>query len=68
MVLKGWRFDGRSGQGMTLEVKVCFSYVWVGVLGASVDGVKEKEKEVRVNVVVRENGGCYVDGGPWVEN
>eukprot|EP00258_Populus_trichocarpa_P037190 XP_024453209.1 pentatricopeptide repeat-containing protein At1g09410, mitochondrial-like [Populus trichocarpa] len=62
------RFNGGSGQGTTLEVKVCFSCVWVGVLGAGVDGVKEKEKEVRVNVVVRENGGCYVDGGPWVEN
>jgi len=42
--------------------------VWVGVLGASVDGVKEEEKEVKVNVMVRENGGCCVDGGSWVEN
>jgi len=68
MVLKGLRFDGGSGQGTTLEVKVFFSCMWVGVLGAGVDVVKEKEKEVRVNVVVMENGGCYVDGGSWVEN
>jgi hypothetical protein len=68
MVLKSWRFDGGSGQGTTLKVKVCFSCVWVGVLGAGVDGVKEEEKELRVNVMVRENGGCCVDEGPWVEN
>jgi hypothetical protein len=30
--------------------------------------VKEKEREVRVNVLVRENSGCCVNGGLWGEN
>jgi hypothetical protein len=53
---------------MTLEVKVCFSCMWVRVLGVGVNGVKEKEREVRVNVLVRENSGCCVNGGLWGEN